>query len=92
MAPADTTSFTDTKYDEERPDVRVGEKRVLSAEEARFERATVRKVDVRLLIILGALYSISLVDRTNLSTARVAGMARDLKLYVRLTAFARHSS
>lgn len=45
-----------------------------------FEKRVIRKVDVRLLLILGALYSIALIDRTNLSSARVAGMAKDLKL------------
>jgi hypothetical protein len=45
-----------------------------------FEKRVIRKVDIRLLIILGALYSIALIDRTNLSAARVAGMAKDLKL------------
>ncbi|KDE08198.1 hypothetical protein MVLG_01677 [Microbotryum lychnidis-dioicae p1A1 Lamole] len=47
-----------------------------------FERKTMQKVDRRLLIILGALYAISLIDRTNISVARVAGMAKDLKLTV----------
>lgn len=45
-----------------------------------FEKRVIRKVDIRLLIILGALYSIALIDRTNLSAARVAGMAKDLQL------------
>jgi len=41
-----------------------------------------RKVDIRLLIILSAIYAVSLIDRTNISVARVAGMARDLQLTV----------
>lgn len=45
-----------------------------------FEKRVIRKIDIRLLIILGALYSIALIDRTNLSAARVAGMAKDLRL------------
>lgn len=45
-------------------------------------RKVVRKVDIRLLIILGAVYAISLIDRTNISVARVAGMGRDLQLTV----------
>jgi hypothetical protein len=48
--------------------------------DAKFEKRVIRKVDIRLLLILGALYSIALIDRTNLSAARVAGMAKDLKL------------
>ncbi|KAM0790156.1 hypothetical protein ACM66B_005475 [Microbotryomycetes sp. NB124-2] len=47
-----------------------------------LERKIIRKVDRRLLIILGALYAVSLIDRTNISVARVAGMARDLELTV----------
>ncbi|KAJ7200964.1 major facilitator superfamily domain-containing protein [Mycena rebaudengoi] len=46
------------------------------------DRALTRKVDLRLLVILGAVYAISLIDRTNISVARVAGMAKDLKLTV----------
>lgn len=41
-----------------------------------------RKIDRRLLPILGALYSIALIDRTNLSAANIAGANRDLKLTV----------
>jgi hypothetical protein len=83
------TSADSGKVDEERQDLPVAaappgyyDKAALSAEEARFERSTVRKVDIRLLIILGALYSIAIIDRTNISTARVAGMAKELKLCV----------
>ena len=45
-----------------------------------FVKKTIRKLDIRLLIILGAMYSIALIDRTNLSSARVAGMNVELKL------------
>ncbi|EMD86532.1 hypothetical protein COCC4DRAFT_167009 [Bipolaris maydis ATCC 48331] len=44
------------------------------------EKKLIRKVDWRLLPILGALYSIALIDRTNISNARVAGMGQDLRL------------
>ncbi|KAI2433615.1 hypothetical protein LOZ19_005422, partial [Ophidiomyces ophidiicola] len=37
------------------------------------------KVDLRLIPILGALYAISGIDRINLSSARVAGMHKDLR-------------
>ncbi|GAA5874493.1 hypothetical protein JCM1840_000795 [Sporobolomyces johnsonii] len=47
-----------------------------------LERKVIRKVDIRLLIILSAIYAISLIDRTNISVARVAGMAKDLQLTV----------
>ncbi|KAH7069905.1 major facilitator superfamily domain-containing protein [Paraphoma chrysanthemicola] len=46
------------------------------------EKKLMRKIDWRLLPILGALYSISLIDRTNISNARVAGMERDLRLFI----------
>ncbi|KAM0754529.1 MFS general substrate transporter [Meredithblackwellia eburnea MCA 4105] len=47
-----------------------------------LERRTMRKVDWRLIPILSLLYTVSLIDRTNISVARVAGMAKDLKLTV----------
>ncbi|GAA6037418.1 hypothetical protein JCM8097_008561 [Rhodosporidiobolus ruineniae] len=47
-----------------------------------YEKAVVRKVDWRLIPILSAIYAISLIDRTNISVARVAGMGRDLQLTV----------
>lgn len=46
------------------------------------------RIDRRLVVLVGVLYCISLMDRTNLSTAAVAGMLDDLQLggnrYVRL--------
>jgi hypothetical protein len=41
-----------------------------------------RRIDLRLLPILGVMYSISLIDRTNLGLAIVAGMDKDLELTV----------
>ncbi|KAL2206912.1 MFS general substrate transporter [Sarocladium strictum] len=49
-----------------------------SAEETKL----VRRIDLRLLPILGVMYSISLIDRTNLGLAVVAGMDTDLGLAV----------
>jgi len=46
------------------------------------QKKVIRRVDVRLLPILGLMYSISLVDRTNLGLALVAGMQQDLGLAV----------
>jgi len=37
-----------------------------------------RRIDFRMLPLLGLLYAIALIDRTNLSIARTAGMDRDL--------------
>ncbi|PWN45404.1 MFS general substrate transporter [Ceraceosorus guamensis] len=45
-------------------------------------KRTMRKVDWRLVPILAALYSISLIDRTNISLARAAGMGRTLNLNI----------
>ncbi|BGP18213.1 hypothetical protein JCM10213_007841 [Rhodosporidiobolus nylandii] len=47
-----------------------------------WEKRVVRKIDWRLIPILSAVYAISLIDRTNVSIARVAGMGRDLELTV----------
>ncbi|KAF8972548.1 major facilitator superfamily domain-containing protein [Flammula alnicola] len=47
-----------------------------------FVSRTLRKVDWRMLPLLGFLYAVALVDRTNLGIARTAGMQVDLKLYV----------
>lgn len=41
-----------------------------------------RKIDYRMLPILGLMYSISLIDRTNLGLALVAGMQKDLGLAI----------
>ncbi|KAG8759921.1 hypothetical protein FRC14_004579 [Serendipita sp. 396] len=47
-----------------------------------FAKRTMRHVDLRVLPILAALYSISLIDRTNTSNAYVAGAGKDLQLYI----------
>ncbi|KAL3442359.1 major facilitator superfamily domain-containing protein [Aspergillus insuetus] len=46
------------------------------------KRKIIRRIDLRLLPILGVMYSISLIDRTNLGLALVAGMQEDLGLAV----------
>ncbi|TFK73949.1 MFS general substrate transporter [Pluteus cervinus] len=60
------------------------EKRPQDAEkqevDSQFEKRTIRLVDVRLLPLLGLLYAVALVDRTNLGVARIAGMGADLGL------------
>jgi len=45
-----------------------------------WEKKTILKIDLRLLIILGLCYAVSLIDRTNISVARVAGMQVSLRL------------
>ncbi|KAF9049870.1 major facilitator superfamily domain-containing protein [Panaeolus papilionaceus] len=47
-----------------------------------FVRRTLRLIDWRMLPLLGLLYSVALIDRTNLGIARIAGMELDLKLYL----------
>ncbi|KAM5454840.1 hypothetical protein MaudCBS49596_002137 [Microsporum audouinii] len=46
------------------------------------EKQLIRRVDWRLLPIIGALYAISLIDRTNISSARIAGLNEELQLYI----------
>ncbi|EFR00233.1 hypothetical protein MGYG_03236 [Nannizzia gypsea CBS 118893] len=46
------------------------------------EKQLLRRIDWRLLPIIGALYAISLIDRTNISSARIAGLNQELKLYI----------
>ncbi|KAH9878283.1 hypothetical protein J1614_003500 [Plenodomus biglobosus] len=46
------------------------------------EKRLLRKIDWRLLPILGAMYSIALIDRTNIANARIAGMGTDLALQI----------
>lgn len=44
------------------------------------QRKIIRRVDLRLIPTLGCMYCVSLMDRTNLGVAMVAGMGVDLKL------------
>ncbi|KAL8781289.1 MAG: hypothetical protein Q9213_006064 [Squamulea squamosa] len=43
-------------------------------------KSIVRRVDLRLVPICGLMYCVSLLDRTNLSNAAIAGMTKELKL------------
>ena len=54
----------------------------LNTEDPHMERRVLRKIDFRLLPILGALYTIALIDRTNISVARISGLDDDLDLKV----------
>ncbi|KAM0432016.1 hypothetical protein ACHAQK_009932 [Fusarium lateritium] len=56
------------------------EDRVPNTQDAKFEKRVLRKVDLRLLPILGCLYTIALVDRSNVAVARISGMDDDLGL------------
>ncbi|TFK29439.1 MFS general substrate transporter [Coprinopsis marcescibilis] len=46
----------------------------------KFVQKTLRMVDWRMLPLLGLLYAVALIDRTNLGIARTAGMQQDLRL------------
>jgi len=55
---------------------------VQSVHDTKFEKRVLRKIDTRLLPILGCLYTIALVDRSNIAVARISGMDEDLDLAV----------
>lgn len=44
------------------------------------EKAIIRRTDIRLVLTVGAMYCVSLMDRTNLGAANIAGMGTDLML------------
>jgi sugar phosphate permease len=44
------------------------------------QKKIIRRVDLRIIPTLGCMYCVSLMDRTNLGVAMVAGMGVDLKL------------
>ncbi|KAJ5860978.1 uncharacterized protein N7529_008288 [Penicillium soppii] len=44
------------------------------------QKKLIRRIDIRLVITLGFLYCVSLLDRTNLGAASVAGMQGDLNM------------
>ncbi|KAK5452845.1 hypothetical protein LTS15_006993 [Exophiala xenobiotica] len=51
-------------------------------EEKRIEGRIVRKVDLRLIPILAAVYTFALIDRTNIGAARISGIDEALNLDV----------
>ncbi|KAF8653320.1 hypothetical protein AX16_004020 [Volvariella volvacea WC 439] len=52
------------------------------ADIATLERKTIRQVDFRILPLLGILYALAVIDRSNLGIARVVGMDHDLGLSI----------
>ncbi|KAH7309515.1 major facilitator superfamily transporter [Stachybotrys elegans] len=44
------------------------------------QRHIIRRIDKRLVVMLGAMYCVSLMDRTNMSAAAIAGMREELHL------------
>lgn len=45
------------------------------------QRKIIRRIDVRLVVMLGFLHTVALIDRGNLGTASVAGMQKELHLH-----------
>ncbi|KAL4950412.1 major facilitator superfamily domain-containing protein [Aspergillus filifer] len=62
----------------EKPSVQHEE--ALSAFTPQEHKRLIRRIDLRLVVTLGCLYCISLLDRTNLGAASVAGMQPDLNM------------
>ncbi|KAG5350680.1 hypothetical protein C0989_009846 [Termitomyces sp. Mn162] len=56
------------------------EKDVLQEYPPEIEKNTIRLVDVRILPLLGLIFSVAVVDRINTGVARIAGMEKDLRL------------
>ncbi|KAK0725386.1 major facilitator superfamily domain-containing protein [Lasiosphaeris hirsuta] len=46
------------------------------------QKAIIRRVDRRLVLTIGAMYCVSLMDRTNLGAANIAGMQAELELSI----------
>ena len=46
------------------------------------QRKIIRRIDRRLVVTVGAMYCVSLMDRTNMSAANIAGMSVELDLHV----------
>lgn len=44
------------------------------------QRKIISRIDRRLVVTVGAMYCVSLMDRTNLGAANIAGMGVELKL------------
>ncbi|KAH8728444.1 phthalate transporter-like protein [Phaeosphaeriaceae sp. PMI808] len=55
------------------------------------QRKIIHRIDRRLVLTVGVLYCISLMDRTNLSAAAIAGMNKELKLNVLMGTVSRYS-
>ena len=54
--------------------------RILEGWSYHEQKKLLRRVDLRLIPICGLLYCVSLLDRTNLSNATIAGMGEELNL------------
>lgn len=50
-------------------------------ERSHMEKKLVRKVDLRLLIMIVLMYILNYLDRNNIASAKLAGLAEDLNLH-----------
>lgn len=57
------------------------------------QRKIKHRIDRRLVVTVGAMYCVSLMDRTNMSAANIAGMSVDLQLHgYRYVSLPRHTN
>ncbi|KAK5046091.1 hypothetical protein LTR84_008548 [Exophiala bonariae] len=73
---SDSDSDEDPRYKRRLQRVSTMSKEYTDEEEA----AVVRKLDRKLVILLGFLYMLSFLDRSNIGNARIAGLEKDLSL------------
>lgn len=55
------------------------------------QKKIIHRIDRRLVVTVGVLYCVSLMDRTNLSAAAIAGMTKELKLNILQGTVSRYS-
>jgi len=60
----------------------VSDQAILTEFSKEEEKKIMHRIDRRLVLTVGLMYCVSLMDRTNLSAANIAGMSKDLKLEV----------
>jgi hypothetical protein len=76
---------SDEKFDAKHLDEAGSQRSALSDDEeysSQEQRKIIHRVDRRLVLTCGIMYCISLMDRTNLGQAAIAGMTKELKLSV----------
>lgn len=78
----DQIQFHVEHYDEDQPSPVSRDDLVLDEVSPADAKRIMRKIDFRLVPLLGACYCISLLDRTNLSAAAIAGMTKQLHLNI----------
>lgn len=61
-------------------EVPLGEIHDIGAPDSRQDRLLTTKIDIKVIPILGLLYLICFLDRTNIANARLAGLEEDLNM------------